>query len=216
MSDYLPLCAFRHGLLPAACRSCAWWQTTESQCLSAQDAGEKRRQWMTNLEGTWGTTGLLLEGGGPATDTATPTVAASISFAPTAAVPRLREFPFGPLPEASALLFCLMVEDGRPRSQAKRVLHKALAELKTRGAEEVYAVAKSSADPDDPAVCRFFPPVFLAGNGFDEVMENGGLMLMRADLRGLLSLVDRFETVVKRMLRNEPTPSPAAWTHRGT
>jgi len=55
----------------------------------------------------------------------------------------------------------------------------------------------------------------LVANGFAEVTKSGELVLMRADLRGLLSLVDRLETAVRRMLHNEPTPSPAAWTHRG-
>ena len=28
MPEYLPLGAFRQGLLPGDCCSCAWWQTT--------------------------------------------------------------------------------------------------------------------------------------------------------------------------------------------
>lgn len=212
MSEYLPLCAFRQGLLPIPCRSCVWWQTIGSQRCSAQDAVEKRHRWMAHLETSWGTSGFLLSDatGGP-----TPTVHASISFAPIAAVPRLRELPFGPLPEAAALLFCLTLADGQPRSQAKRVLQKAMAHLKSRGMEEVYALAESDGDRDDPGACRFFSVDLLVANGFAEVTKSGELVLMRADLRGLLSLVDRLETVVRRMLHNEPTPSPAAWTHRG-
>ena len=172
---------------------------------------------MSNLEATWGATGLLLEG--PAASgvptNAAPTIVASINFAPPAAIPRLREFPFGPLPEASALLFCLIVIDGQPRSQAKRVVQKALGQLKSRGVEEAYALARAGDASADPSTCHFFTVEPLAMSGFEEVATSKDLALMRADLRGLLSLVDRVETAVRRMLRNEPTPSPAAWTRRG-
>jgi hypothetical protein len=228
MADYLPHCASCQGLLPVDCRSCAWWQTSGIQRLTPQAAVDRRRSWMTSLEEIWGTTGLTLQGNGsevtsPADESpeasapgsAAPTIAASINFAPATAVPRLRDFPFGQLPAASALIFCLVVEEGQPRSQAKRLLHKALAQLKSRGMQDAYAVALSRAKPEDGNACRFFAADFLAANGFEQVTENGGLVLMRADLRGLLSLVDQVETAVRRMLLNEPTPSPAAWTRPG-
>ena len=64
--------------------------------------------------------------------------------------------------------------------------------------------------------CGLFSADFLAANGFEPVMESGELVLMRVDLRGLLSLIGQVETAVRRVMRHEPTPSPAAWTHRGT
>jgi len=226
MPDYLPLCAFRQGLLPAACQSCAWWQTTGSRTDPPKIAAEKRRQWMISAEGSWGSTGLLLVDsdtqtraaptGSSGSGTPAPAFVASINFAPADALPRLRELSFGPLPEGSAVLFCLTIADGEPRFQAKRVLRKALAHLKDRGVEEAYAVARSEEAPADPVACRFFTADFLFPNGFQTVAENGELVLMRVDLRGLLSLLDRVETAVRRMLHNEPTPSPAAWTRRGT
>jgi hypothetical protein len=215
MPDYLPLSAFRQGLLPAPCRSCTWWQSVGSQRYSNRTATDKRRLWMAGVEATWGTSGLLLETGGGAAGAA-PVIAASINFAPVTALPRLHELPVGPLPEEATLLFCLTVADDQPHSQAKRVVQKALGHLKTRGVEEAYALARSIGDPDDPSACRFFPVDLLAANGFQEVMEHGGLVLMRVDLRGLLALVDRLETAVTRLLHNEPAPSPAAWTQRGT
>ncbi len=129
MPDYLPLCAFRQELLPVACRSCAWWQTTGSGPKNPELAGERRRQWMTSLEPTWGSTGLLLAGNGPAPARApaagvsmlraaparVPHVVASISYAPAAAVPRLRDLPFAPLPVGAVLLFCLRSEGNHGR-----------------------------------------------------------------------------------------------------
>jgi hypothetical protein len=107
-----------------------------------------------------------------------------------------------------------VVADGQPRSQAKRVLNKALAQLKARGVEEVYAIARSTGKSGDQAACRYFAADFLTANGFERVMENCGVVLMHIDLRGLLSLVERIEAAVRRILRNDPTPSPAAWSHR--
>jgi len=214
MSDCLPLTAFRQGLLPVPCRSCAWWQTVGDQRCSIETATDQRRRWMANVEATWGVSGLLLETGDGGAGAA-PAVAASISFAPVTAVPRLHELPVPGLPEAAALLFCLMVADGQPRSRAKRVVQKALGHLRTRGVEEVFALAQRHGDPDDTWACRFFQADFLVANGFHEVTENEGLVLMRTDLRGLLALVDRLETAVARLLHNEPAPSPAAWTQRG-
>ena len=224
MPDYLPLCAFRQGLLPVACQSCAWWQTTGSRINPPKIAAEKRRQWMIGTEGSWGSTGLLLVNGNTQTRVATtnssdsgaPAFVASINFAPADALPRLRELSFGPFPDNSAVLFCLTVAYGESRFQAKRVLRKALAYLKDCGVEEAYAVARSEKAPANPVACRFFTADFLFANGFQAVAEDGELILMRVDLRGLLSLLDRAETTIRRMLRNEPTPSPAAWTHRGT
>jgi hypothetical protein len=82
--------------------------------------------------------------------------------------------------------------------------------------QEAYAIAVSPGKPRDEDACRFFDMGFLEANGFEQVKVGAGLVLLRVDLRGLLSLVDQVETAVRRMLRNEPTPSPAAWTRPGT
>jgi hypothetical protein len=213
MSGYLPLCAFRQGLLPAACSSCAWWQTTGGGRLSPEAAADARRRWITSVEGSWGTPGLLLQGDDNSTGGApAPAILASINFAPAAAVPRLRDLPFGlfgSFTDGPALVFCLTCGQDQPQYQAKRVLHKALKQLETRGIGDVYAVAaadgaglRGALDRDR---CRFFP-----------VTESGGLILMRVDLRGLLTLVGRLQAAVRRALHDEPTPSPAAWTRHET
>jgi hypothetical protein len=209
---YLPLCAFRQGLLPTACRSCAWWQTTGNGHSTPEAAAAKRQQWMATLERSWGSTGLLVENGGGSD----PAIVASINFAPAAAVPRLHALSLGPFPPGSALLFCLRLEEGQTQPQAKRLLHKALRHLKDRDVEEVYAVASYSGGTQDGNSCEFFSVEFLSANGFEQVMGNGRLHLMRVDLRGLLSLIEQLEATVRRVLRIEPTPSPAAWTSRET
>ena len=102
MSGYLPLCAFRQGLLFETCRTCAWWQTSAGTALSAaaprlrsspREDPDSRRRWMASVEDTWGGAGLLLEGGssrrgvtyaarGPADGAPDPTIVGSIHFRP--------------------------------------------------------------------------------------------------------------------------------------
>ena len=221
MPSYLPLCAFRHALLPTVCRSCAWWQTAGDERLSPESSAERHRQWMAGVEATWGTTGLLLESGGATQTPGTPLIVGSISFAPAGMLPRLRDFPFSSLTAGSALVFCLWLAEDQARMQAKRLLQKALGQLRSRGMSEVFAIAGSLEEPlggeaGSGHQCGLLSVDFLDANGFEPVMQSGELVLMRADLRGLLALLGQVENAVRRVLHNEPTPSPAAWTHRGT
>jgi len=224
VAGYLPLCAFRQGLLPDACGSCVWWLTTgETGAGESASAGPSsgaaediRRPWIASLEDTWGMPGLLLECGGTPPD-----IAASIQFAPADLVPRLQDLPFARLPEGSALLFCLTCASGQPRYQARRVLQKALRQLKGRGISEAYGVASSAVSaeksprfcgPPDGDSCRFFQADFLLDTGFELARRAGGLLLMRMDLRGALSLVGQLTAAIREALRDNPAPSPAAWS----
>jgi hypothetical protein len=92
MPDYLPLGAFRQGLLPDHCRSCAWWQTTGRTTHRGAAAGEKRHEWATGLEHDWGCAGLLLyEPAGRRDVAGSGEVAvASIHFAPASSLARFR------------------------------------------------------------------------------------------------------------------------------
>lgn len=218
MPEYLPLGAFRQGLLPGDCRSCAWWQTTGGTAHQGTVAAQKRHEWVTELEHDWGCAGLLVYGPAGrrgAAGTANAVVSASIHFAPASSLARFRELPFPPLPPFSALLFCFHAEEDASRLLAKRLIRKALYELRNRGVQEVYAVAHWPEGCGDPGDCRFFSTELLAANGFAEVTHNGRLCLMRVDNRGLVSLIGQVETAVRRVFANEPAPSPAAWVQGG-
>ena len=222
MAAYLPLSAFREGLLPSACRKCLWWQTAGSERLDERLLWERKRHWMLSLEKTWGTTGLLLENTSGRADErhAQPSIVASISFCPPEALPRLRELSFDSLPANSAVVFCLRTELEVGHHLPKRLLRKSLAQLKDRGVHEAFAVASNKMETVTPGKdahnCRFFPADFLVSNGFHAVCTNGDLILMRADLRGLISLFVQVDSAVRRLLRNVPTPSPAAWSRHST
>jgi hypothetical protein len=214
MPEYLPLGAFRQGLLPGECRSCAWWQTNGTQSCRGEEAEQRRHEWMTDLEPDWGYVGLLApealsrRGTGASGDV---TISGSIHFAPASALTRFRELSFPPLPPYSALLFCFHVEDGAAHWLPKRLIRKALYELRARGVREVYAVAHWPEGRGDPDDCRFFPAELLLENGFEQVSHDGQLCLMRVDNRGLVALIDEVEAAVRRVFAKEPAPSPAAW-----
>lgn len=214
MPEYLPLCAFRQDLLPAVCRTCAWWQTSGIERVCHNAARARRQQWMAALEPVWGSVGLIrTDSLTPCTPSVSPVVG-SIHFAPASSMPRLRDLPLGPLPADAVLLFCLRVEGTSSRALGRRLLHKAIEQLKERHLREVYALAALSGGWGEADRCEFFSIDFLGANGFEQIRDNGEIFLMRADLRGLLSLVAQVQTAIKRVLRSDPTPSPAAWTRR--
>jgi hypothetical protein len=222
MPQYLPLQAFRQGLLASDCGSCAWWQTAGAAAYQGAAAEQRRREWLTGLQTEWGFAGLLLcdpaDGRGThrSTDVA---VAASIHFAPASLLPRFRELPFPPLPPSSALLFCLRTAEDAPGWAAKRIIRKALADLRARGIDEVYAIAYRGASGNGSGPeCRFLPAELLDQNGFAEVASSGRVRLMKVDNRGLLSLVDQVEMAIRRMFAHgeDPAPSPAAWAGEGS
>jgi hypothetical protein len=206
MREYVPLCAFRIDLLPAGCQCCAWWQTRAPHTLDETTAREERRQWMVALEPTWGSTGLI--------SPIAPGVTAAIHYAPVSAIPRLRELPLGPLPEQSVLLFCLQADPEAPFQKMRRVLHKALAILKEREVGEVYAYARPTSGDGRDERCHFFDLDFLEANGFERVRSEGDLYLLRANLRGLLSVVAQLESALGRFFRNNPAPTAATWIRR--
>ncbi|MCX8033583.1 MAG: hypothetical protein N3B14_09440 [Thermoleophilia bacterium] len=213
MTAFLPLHAFRQGLLPPSCRECAWWHTAGAELLPPEAAAKRKRAWMRQLESTWGTTGLLV--------TDPPHVLGSISFCPSGALSRLRDLPFGVLPEESTLVFCLWTEIGTGKLLARRLVHRAMHELRHRGASEVFAIAAIDTDTAGDAhtelgTCRFFSPRLLASCGFNVVAEKNGLLLMQSQLHSLLFLLPQLEEALRRVLRRIPSaPSPAAWIRQG-
>jgi hypothetical protein len=216
LPDYLPLCAFRQDLLPVACRSCAWWLTSGPTPAGQAPAYARRRDWMTALEPTWGSTGLIRRSDPPTDDPSSLAAVASIHYAPAAGIPRLRDLPLGPLPPEAVLLFCLRVEGEPNQPLARRLLQKALAQLRLRGAKEVFAYAAVTGGAEGGCHCEFFSIDLLEDCGFRHVRDNGHLFLMCADLGGLVAILGRIEGAVRRALGTEPSPSPAVWFGRRT
>ena len=222
MPEYLPLGAFRQGLLPGDCGSCVWWQTVGAADPRGPTAAGRKHEWLADLEQEWGQVGLLVHEPasrrGAGAGTADVNITVSIHFAPVSALPRLRELPFPPLPPYSVMLFCLQTGDDAPRWVAKRLIRKAVYEVRRRGVDEVYGVARTAAREGEPPDCRFFPAGLLAEIGFTEVAGDGTLSLMRLDNRGLIVLVDQVEAALRRFFarEDEPAPSPAAWATAGS
>lgn len=219
MPEYLPLCTSRVEMLPASCRACAWWQTAGIARVSPQSAATVRARWLKAVEADWGEPGLVQTGGHalvPETTASLPIVPrAAIHYAPAALMPRLRDLLPAVLPADAVVLFCLRFEGTPDPRQARRLLHEALQRLKSRRVREVYAVSTLEGGAPQEEHCEFFSREFLKANGFEEHLVDHDLFLMRADLRGLLSVLAPIEAALRRLLHQEPTPSPAAWSTRG-
>jgi len=223
LPDYLPLCVFRQGLLPPDCRRCAWWQTSTGR-PDPDAAVQVRGRWLPSVEEQWGAAGILLyeESQRLAASRSTSLPAGSMAtrgsvhFAPLGSLPRFRTLGFGDLADEAGFLFCLRYEGDGAYRGPKRLVLRALAELRKRGVHEVYAVAEPSQDSSSPRDCRFFSPSLLAACGFEHVGSSGTLYLMRADIRGLIHIAEQLRSLLKRLVHNHPTPSPAAWSRPRT
>ncbi len=216
MSEYLPLSAFRQDLLPGPCRCCAWWQTAGIARVDPRTASTVRTNWTISVEAEWGSPGLVRTPQDQARPQAGTMCAGALHFAPAAGVPRLRDIITPGLPSDAVLLFCLRTDPSPDPFQARRLLREALKELKGRRVREVFAVATVADGAPYEERCEFFSQDFLVADGFEHLMSWGDVCLMRADLRGLLSLLAPIEVAWRRLLRNDPAPSPAAWSSRGT
>ena len=212
MPEFLPVLSSRQDILPLTCRSCPWWLTSGGSPSLEEAEYTRRGEWMASLEDAWGSTGIMFQPDGSRGDSSSIRATAAIHFAPAARLPRLRDLPFGPLPPESPLIFCLSMDGGYDRPVARRLLQKALAQLRLRGAQEAFAFAVIDAENDNVDRCGFLPIGLLEDTGFKRMQDNRDLVLLRADLGGLASLLGQLQTAVKRLVGNRPAPSPAAWT----
>jgi hypothetical protein len=212
VTGYLPLGVETGRLTPAPCRSCAWWQTTGIMRVAPQTASTIRERWLDSVESGWGSPGLVKATHTSQSPTAGPSISAAIHYAPAATLPRLYDLPLAHLPTEAVVLFCLRIDGSETPDAARRLLHEALSRLRQRRVRRLYAFAVTKDGVPHEERCEFFPRSFLAANGFQELSCYDDVSLMRADLRGLLSVLAPFETALRRLLHNDPTPSPAAWS----
>lgn len=216
MPDYLPLCSFRQSLLPSPCRTCSWWFHSGKTPADQDESYERRHFWMSSVEAEWGSPGIMLLTDASPKEAAPPAPIAVIHYAPVTALPRLRDLPCGPLPSDAALIFCLWVDKEDDPTLERRLLQKALIQLRLQGSTTAYAYATADGGTGENDRCEFFSVSLLESCGFGHVCESDGLFLMRSDPGGLVSLLGRVMNTVKKTFATDPTPSPAAWTRRET
>jgi hypothetical protein len=111
------------------------------------------------------------------------------------------------LPASSALLFCFHTEEDAPRWVAKRLIRKSLYELRSRGINEVFAVARWTSGNGGGDDCRFFAADLLVENGFEQVAGDERLCLMRVDSRA--SSRSSTKGNMRRVFSHNLSPLPA-------
>jgi hypothetical protein len=191
------------GLLPSPCSECLWWQTASG----TENGLERRLAWMSNLEQSWGSVGIVGVEGRETTS--------AIQFAPARALPRSFRLPVGPPPDESVLLFCLRSGLRRPSFEGRQVLHRALRTLRGRGVLEAYAYARPLGSNRLCAARNLCGLEFLLANGFQVMGGNGEVFLTRVDLRGLLPSLSEAVEALRRLRHPSAAPSPIAfrWLH---
>jgi hypothetical protein len=203
MASYVEVVAVSQGLLPSPCPHCLWWQSSAGPVSGI----ERRLAWMTGLERTWGSVGMVSSDGAE-------TVAA-IQFAPVRALPRVFRLPPAPPPDDAVLLYCLRARLGRPVATAQGLLHRTLAHLRDRGVTEAFAYA---CPLGSDAVCgarNLTGLEFLLSSGFQVVGCDNQVFLTRVDLRGLLPSLSQAGQFWRRLRHSPAAPSPVAFRRSG-
>jgi hypothetical protein len=201
-TSFVEVVAASQGLLPPPCSRCLWWQTAAGTVTGL----DRRLAWMSNLERTWGSVGIVAVEGEE--------TVASVQFAPARALPRAYLLGGCPVPEEAVLLFCLR---GRLSSSAlhpRQVLHQAMAHLRRRGVGDAYAFARPLGNESTCGVRNLCGLEFLQANGFEVVGGDGQVFLTRVELRGLLPSLSMAGQLWRRLRGPSAAPSPVAFKSR--
>ena len=200
MAEYIDVIPETQHLLPPPCSECLWWQTTQGD----EWGSAPREEWMQGLVSSWGSAGMV-----SMRDDQT---LAAVQFAPIRALPRTRLLPAGPLSSDATLLFCLRARLGHPSSEASRLLHRTMAELRERRVPEIFAYARPLGSESLCGLRNLCGLEFLETHGFRVVRGGGDAFLMRIDLRGLLPTIKEAGGLLRAVRSGAPRPSPAAWS----
>ena len=222
MPEYLPLGAFRQGLLPGDCRSCAWWQTAGRQSTRGHAASEKRHEWLDRAGARLGPCRPARMHEPSASGARQDPEQATRSSRPPSTSPRRRHSPGSgtfPSPRCPRPRRCCSASTPtrmRPAGWPSGSSARRSTSCASRGVERGVSPSRTGrSDPVTTTTAGSSRPNFLADNGFEQVTDNGHLCLMRVDNRGLVSLIDQVEAAVRRVFAKEPAPSPAAWVQGG-
>lgn len=203
--------------LPAACRSCVFWEVAGADRGPSGDrekGREAKEAWWQATQLEWGTPGKAAYADGQLVGFAT--------FAPGAHYPTAVRL--GGVSDDALLLATLWVDpDYRAAGLARVLLQSVLSETHRRGerALEAYASRGRSAGDGSDATGRragvgrcILPEDFLLANGFTVVREHYSTPRLRLDLRQTArwqeSLSHALEGVAAALARRDRVPAPAA------
>lgn len=161
--------------LPAACRSCVFWEVANAPRGPRPEAtagAEAKEAWLQATQLEWGAPGKVLYlGDRPA---------AYGLFAPGGHFPRVRRLGRVASDDAFLLAALWVRPDLRGAGLAKVLLHALLRETHRRGGRALEAYGQRTTAPDPRCL---IPEAFLLANGFTVLHEHSDLPLLRLDLR---------------------------------
>lgn len=193
--------------LPAACRSCVFWEVAGAPRGPMDDrvAGRERKAaWWQATQLEWGAPGKAVYANGHLVGYA--------AFAPGDHYPRARRL--GGVSEDALLLATLWIDPAyREAGLARVLLQSVLGETHRRGSRALEAYASRRDNGDGSAARCVLDEQFLLANGFTVVREHPTTPLLRIDLRQTVrwqeSLSSAWEGVASVLGRREGVPVPA-------
>jgi len=202
--------------LPAACRSCAFWELDPVHRERAREAGEigcEKEAWVSRVLLEWGSCGRILY--------VDDEPAGYAIYAPPSFVPGANSFPTSPVSEDAVLLSAVMVRPEFSGGGLGRVLVQSVVkDVLTRGgirAIEAFGDRRHSGGGTTPGCV--VPADFWLRVGFKTHRTHARYPRMRMEMRSVLSWREEVEQALEKLLdvvRPKPvTPAPGhAGLHR--
>ncbi len=188
--------------LPAACRSCTYWESASSpRGPAGQAAAAAKEAWVSATQLEWGAPGKVVYlddrpvGYG--------------LLAPGSHLPRVHRLTHVPSDDAFLLATLWIAPEHRASGLAKVLLQALLRETHRRGGRALEAYGSRA---KLPATC-VLPESFLLANGFTVLHEHAEHPLLRLDMRQTArwqeSMSHAVEGVLSALGGRERAPAPA-------
>lgn len=196
--------------LPAACRSCGFWELDAVHRQRAAAAGEtasEKEAWVSRVLLEWGSCGRILY--------VDDEPAGYAIYAPPRFVPGAQAFPTSPASDDAVLLAALLVRPEYAGGGLGRVLVQAVVkDVLSRGGIRAIEAFGDRRPPADGRPGCVIPADFLLRVGFKTHRRHARYPRLRMDMRSVLSWREEVEQALEKLLevvrpRPVQAPSPA-------